>query len=206
MGIWGRLFAAGYDPMLSRAERAGLGDRRRGLLEHTSGSVIEIGAGTGLNLALYPEAVDRLVLTEPEEPMIKRLERKVRAANRPAEVVRARAEHLPFDDETFDFAVCTLVLCTVPDPGAALAELRRVLKPGGRLLFLEHVRSDVVGVARWQDIIRPVWLRIGCGCNCNRDTLHTIRETGFDIGSVEHGAMPKSPAFVRPLIVGSAGR
>jgi ubiquinone/menaquinone biosynthesis C-methylase UbiE len=189
---------------MARAERAGLRDRRRALLAAASGRVIEIGAGTGANLELYPEGVERLVLTEPEEPMAKRLEHKVTAAARPAEVVRVPAERLPFEDGTFDVAVTTLALCTVEDPLAALRELRRVLEPGGRLLFLEHVRSDSTRVARWQDRIQPIWLRLGHGCNCNRDTLATIQQAGFKVDEVTHGSLPKAAPIVRPLIVGAA--
>ena len=108
--------------------------------------MLEIGAGTGLNLALYPDEVDDLVVTEPEEPMAKRLEQRLRDLGRPAQVVRAPAESLPFPDDSFDTAVSTLVLCTVNDPERALTEIDRVLRPGGALLFLEHVRSSRLAI------------------------------------------------------------
>ena len=119
------------------------------------------------------------------------------------EVVGAGAQSLPFPDDSFDTAVTTLVLCTVPDQDAALAEIRRVLKPGGRLLFLEHVRSDDPGLARFQD--RMNWLnRLVVQCDCNRPTLATIEAEGFGVARLERTVMPKAPKFVRLLIVGAA--
>jgi ubiquinone/menaquinone biosynthesis C-methylase UbiE len=204
MSLWGRVFAAVYDRALADTERAGLADRRRALLSRAHGEVLEIGAGTGANLDKYPAAVTDLVLLEPEPPMARRLADHLPRASVPARIVNAPAESIPFPDDTFDFAVSTLVLCTVSDPARALSELRRVLKPGGRLLFIEHVRSDDPAMARWQDRIHPLWVRIGHGCNCNRPTLDLVGAGGFSIEAVEHGRMPKSPPFVRPLIDGSA--
>lgn len=206
MNTWGRAFAALYDPVMARTERAGLSDRRRRLLSEVHGTVVEIGAGTGVNLAAYPlAAVTELVLVEPEAPMARRLSERVDGAGvSQARVLRAPAESLPLPDASADFAVCTLVLCTVADQTKALAELRRVLKPDGKLLFLEHVRSDDARIAGWQDRFQPVWGRIGHGCHCNRSTLDSIRAGGFEVASVEHGRMPKSFVLVRPMIVGAA--
>jgi ubiquinone/menaquinone biosynthesis C-methylase UbiE len=204
MSVWGRVFAAIYDRVLADTERAGLAERRRVLLSQAHGAVLEIGAGTGANLDKYPAAVTDLVLLEPEPPMARRLADHLPRASVPARIVGAPAESIPFADDTFDFAVSTLVLCTVSDPARALSELKRVLKPGGRLLFIEHVRSDDSGVARWQDRIHPLWVRVGHGCHCNRPTLELIGAGGFSVESVDHGRMPKSPPFVRPLIDGSA--
>jgi ubiquinone/menaquinone biosynthesis C-methylase UbiE len=205
MSVYGRIFAALYDRMLAGTEKAGLADRRHALLASARGRVLEIGAGTGANLDHYPAAVTELVLTEPEEPMARRLEGKLAAAGaaRRGEVVRAPAESLPFPDDSFDTAVCTLVLCTVSDPEAALKELDRVLKPGGRLLFIEHVRSDDPGVAKWQDRLTPFWRRCGHGCNPNRATPEMIRAQ-FQHVEIEEAELPKSPPIVRPLRVGSA--
>ncbi|HYV67862.1 MAG TPA: class I SAM-dependent methyltransferase, partial [Myxococcales bacterium] len=122
------------------------------------------------------------------------------------EVHEAGAEKLPFEDSSFDTAVATLVLCTVPDPGAAVAEARRVLKPGGRLLFLEHVRSEQPGLARWQDRLERPWRFFGDGCHCNRDTVSTISASGLQVGEVEQDELPKAPPLVRPLVIGSATR
>jgi ubiquinone/menaquinone biosynthesis C-methylase UbiE len=203
MSLWGRIFAAGYDRFMAGTEKAGLRDRRRALLADARGRVVEIGAGTGANLDLYGGDVSELVLTEPEEPMAKRLEQKAAASGRPVTVVRAPAEQLPFPDDSYDTAVCTLVLCTVRDPQQSLAEIRRVLRPGGQLLFLEHVRSEEPKVAKWQDRIAPVWRPIGHGCNCNRATSELIRAS-FEAVEVEYDSLPKAPAVFRPLRVGRA--
>jgi ubiquinone/menaquinone biosynthesis C-methylase UbiE len=204
MSLYGRIFAAIYDRAMAGTEEAGLGERRRALLASAEGRVIEIGAGTGVNLAHYPDTVTELVLTEPEEPMARRLEAKAQASGRPTTVVRTPAEALPFPDRSFDTAVCTLVLCTVRDPERTLAELARVLKPGGRLLFLEHVRSDDPSLARWQDRFAPLWRRCGHGCNCNRPTPDLIRSSAFELTEISEGELPKSPPIVRPLRVGHA--
>ena len=203
--IWGRIFARFYDRALAGTERAGLTERRRRLLREAHGDVIELGAGTGLNLEHYPAEVRRLVLVEPEAPMARRLAKRVREAGRGGvEIVPAGAEALPLPDASFDFAVCTLVLCTVADLPLALAELRRVLRPGGRLLFLEHVRATDPALARRQDRLHPLWVRWGHGCHCNRDTAAAIAAAGFEIAALERGSVPKAPRFVRPLIVGQA--
>src|SRR5881397_2006314 len=129
MSVYGRIFAAMYDRLMAGIEEAGLAARRRELLSRASGRVLEIGAGTGVNIGYYPASVEAVVFTEPEEPMARRLEKKLAASDRRWSVLRAPAEALPFEDHSFDTAVCTLVLCTVSDPRRALAELRRVLKP-----------------------------------------------------------------------------
>jgi ubiquinone/menaquinone biosynthesis C-methylase UbiE len=201
MMIPARMFAALYDAMLAGSEDAGLRDRRRELLAEARGRTLEVGAGTGHNVDLYPETVTELVLTEPEEPMVRRLRAK---AGTRARVIQAGAERLPFDDGSFDTVVCTLVLCTVPDPRAALAEITRVLAPEGRLLFLEHVRSEDVRTARWQDRLMPLWRFAGRGCHPNRDTAATLREAGFGLDRLDAGALPKAPPIVRPLISGVA--
>jgi ubiquinone/menaquinone biosynthesis C-methylase UbiE len=204
MSIYGRIFASLYDRMLEGSEEAGLRERRRALLENARGKVLEIGAGTGANLAHYPSKVEELVLTEPEEPMARRLELKAAVQGRAVSVVRAPAEQLPFEDDSFDTVVGTLVLCTVSDPERALAEIERVLRPGGALLFIEHVRADDPRLARWQDRFAPLWRRVGHGCNCNRPTPALIRNAGFDSVELEEGELPKSPPIVRPLVAGRA--
>lgn len=201
---WGRLFAASYDRMLAGTERAGLRDRRAELLSRARGRTLEIGAGTGLNLEHYPEDVGELILTEPFEPMARRLRERAAEVARPTRVVVAAADSLPVDDSSLDTVVCTLVLCSVEDPTASLAEVTRVLRPGGRLLFLEHVRAEDAGLARWQDRLERPWRFIGHGCHDNRDTVATIAVSGLEIEDVEHGRMPKAPPIVRPLAVGSA--
>jgi ubiquinone/menaquinone biosynthesis C-methylase UbiE len=204
VNLWGRVFAKFYDRCMASTEAAGLADRRRALLSGAHGSVVEIGAGTGANLAQYPGGLTEVVLVEPERPMVDQLEPHLGRIAAPARIVHAPAEAIPLPDGSFDVAVSTLVLCTVRDPQQALAELRRVLKPGGRLLFLEHVRSEEPGLAKWQDRLQPLWLRVGHGCHCNRSTLQEIGASGFVVESVEHGRLPKAAPLVRPMIAGVA--
>ena len=203
MSLRKKFFAATYDSMSRKTEEAGLRSLRRGLLAEASGSVLEVGAGTGANLAHYNGKVESLVFTEPEPAMIRRLQKKAREEAPLAKILRAPAEDLPFEDDTFDIVVSTLVLCGVDDQARALREIKRVLRPGGRLLFLEHVRSDDQTLARFQD--RMNWLnRLVVDCDCNRPTLATIEATSFAVARLEQTEMPKAPKFVRPLIVGSA--
>jgi ubiquinone/menaquinone biosynthesis C-methylase UbiE len=206
VSLYGRLFARVYDRAVADAEAAGLAARRAALLARAGGRVLELGAGTGLNLAHYPAGLERLVLSEPEEPMLRRLRERAAALALPATIVAAPAERLPFEDASFDTVVATLALCTVADLPAALAEVRRVLAPGGRLLFLEHVRSDDARLARRQDLLAPLWLRVGHGCHCNRVTLAAIESAPLDVLEVEHGRVPRAPRFIEPLIAGVAIR
>jgi SAM-dependent methyltransferase len=218
---WGRLFAHFYDRALKATEENGLGEMRRALLAEARGRVIEVGAGTGVNVDLYGEGVEDLTLVEPDRHMAARLRAHLEAgegahaggsvaagredvAEVPKHLVEAPAEALPFADDAFDTAVATLVLCTIPDPVAAIDELARVLKPGGRLLFIEHVRAADPGTARWQDRLEKPWRFTADGCHCNRDTEATLRASAFRLEPVEHGRMPKAMAIVRPLIRGSA--
>jgi ubiquinone/menaquinone biosynthesis C-methylase UbiE len=201
---WGRGFAALYDRMIGATEEAGLREMRREVLARASGRTIDIGAGTGVNLDLYPTSVSELALAEPDPHMAKRLRHKLVESGREAELVEAPAEKLPFEDSSFDTAVFTLVLCTIPDPAAALAEAARVLRPGGKVLFIEHVRSEDPGLARWQDRLEKPWRFVGDGCHCNRDTVATIEASPLALEHVERGRMPKAPPLVRPLARGSA--
>jgi ubiquinone/menaquinone biosynthesis C-methylase UbiE len=203
MSFRGSLFALTYDRQIARAEKAGLHAMRQRLLADATGQVVEIGAGTGANLSCYGSEVESLTMTEPQVPMVRRLERKVAERGTAAKVLRAPAEDLPFDDDSFDVAVSTLVLCGVDDQPRALRELHRVLRPGGRLLFFEHVRSGDPARARLQD--RMNWLnRLMVMCDCNRPTLSTIKQAGFTVTAVEDTALPKAPKFVSPAIMGTA--
>ena len=203
-GTGGRGFAAIYDRVIAASEKAGLRDHRRALLAEAHGDVIEIGSGTGVNIEHYPHTVGSLTLSEPFGPMASQLRQKLAESGREATVLDAPAERLPLPDGSADTAVSTLVLCTVDDQAATLAELRRILRPGGKLLFLEHVRSENEKSARWQDRFHGPWKFFGHGCNCNLDTLAAIRAAGFEVERVDHGEFPKAPPVVRPLIVGSA--
>jgi ubiquinone/menaquinone biosynthesis C-methylase UbiE len=203
MSAWGRIFAAGYDHIMSRPENATLRTHREALIPQADGQVLEIGGGTGANLPFY-KGTATITLTEPDKPMMRRLERRLRERSPGSVLLRAPAEDLPFEDDSFDVAVSTLVLCTVDDQPRALRELRRVLKPGGRLLFIEHVRADDQRLARWQDRLNGLQTRVGHGCNCNRVTIETISAAGFQIATLERDVMRKAPPIVRPLVVGIA--
>ncbi|MTD46674.1 methyltransferase domain-containing protein [Conexibacter sp. W3-3-2] len=209
--ILDRLFAAGYDVIFQRAERGGLTAMRAEAIGDLSGTVVELGAGTGLNLAHYPAAVDRLIATEPDPHMVKRLRAKVAAGEgggpERVTVAQAGGERLPLQDGEADAIVCTLVLCTAPDVPGVLAEAVRVLKPGGRFRFVEHVRADGHRHAAWQDRLNRPWGALAGGCNANRDTLAALRAApGLEVRGVRDDSFPGVPALVRPLIRGEAVR
>jgi ubiquinone/menaquinone biosynthesis C-methylase UbiE len=204
-GAWSRFAAAVYDPFLALGEHRGMRTRRRRLLEQAHGRVLEIGAGTGLNLPHYPEGLDELVLSEPLDPMARRLESRLRRSGVRGSVLRAGAEALPLATDSVDMVVSTMVLCTVPDPAAVLDEIRRVLRRGGRLLFCEHVRSDSTRLARRQRRLAGLWAAFADGCRCDQDTLGLI-ERALQIERVEREEWHGMPGLVRPLIVGEARR
>lgn len=193
-----------YDPFLRLGERRGMRDRRRELLAAAQGRVLEIGAGTGLNLPHYPAEVSELVVTEPVAGMRERLERRAADLAIDAQVVAADAEDLPFADGSFDTVVSTLVLCTVAEPLRAIAEIQRVLAPGGRLLFIEHVLSETTGLRRWQRRLAEPWAAFAEGCRCDRDTLTHLREAGMHVAAVRTDAWKGMPRIVAPLIIGRA--
>src|ERR1700682_3326254 len=201
--VYGMLFAALYDAAFMRAERKGLRAMRQELLSQCAGSVLELGAGTGLNVGYYDDGLARLVLTEPEPHMAAKLRAAVTRARIAAEVIEAPAESLPFPDASFDTVVSTLVLCTVPAPDVVMREVRRVLKPGGRFLFIEHVRSDSPRLAGWQDRLRRLWSLLACGCQCNRNTLETIQR-GLLTDQVRHDRIIGLTPLLRPLVRGQA--
>jgi ubiquinone/menaquinone biosynthesis C-methylase UbiE len=205
-----RIFAAIYDRLLAGSEREGLAELRADVLSGASGRTLELGGGTGANLTYYSPAVTELVLTEPDPHMAKRLRARL-AAEPPGtatvEVADVPAESLPFDDASFDTVVGTLVFCTVEDPDLAAAEAHRVLKPGGRLLFIEHVRDDEgTGRARWQDRLERPWGWVAGGCHPNRDTGRLLAATFGEV-AVDRREFPGTgTALVKPLISGSAVR
>lgn len=204
--MWGPLGAWVYDWTLAGAESACLGDWRRALLSVAHGDVLEIGAGTGANLPHYPTAVRRLVLAEPDAGMRARLKRKV--GERPdVTVIDATAESIPLPDKAFDIVVSTLVLCSVDSPGRSLGEVWRLLRPGGRLLFLEHVAAEGrPGRLRWQRLLEPVWRCMAGNCHLTRHTAAAIEEMGFQVEDVRRESIRKVAGVVRPSVRGVARR
>jgi ubiquinone/menaquinone biosynthesis C-methylase UbiE len=203
------IFARFYDRMIAGVEKGGLGEMRRELLATARGRVLELGAGTGANLRYYTSDVTELVMTEPDPHMATRLRDKLEADGTAAanpKVMVAPAEDLPFDDCTFDCVVATLVLCTVDDPGRAIAEARRVLVEGGRLLYIEHIRNSRPRAAWWQDRLERPWGFVAGGCHPNRATDQLLADAGFWIDSMERDKLPKSAALIRPVIRGVARR
>jgi ubiquinone/menaquinone biosynthesis C-methylase UbiE len=201
--LWPRVLALIYDPFLFVAEVAGMRAARKTLVDQATGRVLDLGAGTGLNVPLYPPAARELILVEPDPAMRRRLEQRVRRSDRQAVIVDASAEQLPFADQSVDTVVSTLVLCTVEQPDRALAEIARVLRPGGQLLFIEHVRAESPALAWWQDRLLDPWRRFACGCRCNRATIELIRACGFEVHA-RKGAWRAMPPIVRPLMSGRA--
>ena len=168
--------------------------------------MLEVGAGTGVNIRFYSDNITRLVLTEPDKHMRNLLKEQVdnhRLEN--ASVASGTAEQIEADDESFDYVVATLVCCSVTDLKACLREIKRVLKPGGSLVFLEHVAAaDSTSRKRWQNRINPVWKTFMGNCHLNRETEQAIVTEGFDIIQIDRESMRKAPPIVRPTIRGIA--
>jgi ubiquinone/menaquinone biosynthesis C-methylase UbiE len=202
---WLRILALVYDPFLWLGEIAGMRRRRSTLLGGARGRVVEIGAGTGLNIAHYSDGIAELVLTEPEPGMRRRLARRLKRHGRGARIVDAPAERLPLADASADTVVSTLVLCTVNDPERALREIARVLRPDGQLLFIEHVRASSPFLAACQDNLLQPWRRFAGGCICNRPTLELMRACGFAVAA-DDVVWRGMPRIVHPLKVGRATR
>ena len=192
-----------YDPFVWLGEMFGMRRRRKALLARAHGRVLEIGAGTGLNVAHYPADVDDLVLAEPDPGMRRKLARRLDRRARPARIVDARAEGLPLADSSVDTVVSTLVLCTVADPEGALREIARVLGPDGELLFIEHVRAGSRFHAAFQDKVSGPWRGFAGGCMCNRPTLDLVRACGFTV-TADDAVWRGMPAIVHPLKIGRA--
>ena len=201
-----RFIAAIYDRLTQASEAECLQQWRADLLRHLAGKVLEVGAGTGLNIPYYPPSLSRLVLSEPDAHMRRKLSQKVRAQHwDQAEVLDASLEKLPLPDDGFDAVVGTLVLCSVPQLDHALAEIYRVLKPGGRFVFLEHVAAeDRPRRLKWQHRVEPFWKRVAGNCHLTRRTGEAILEAGFTIVDIKRESMRKAWPLVRPTIRGVA--
>lgn len=205
-----RFVAALYDRFMAESEVACLAEWRRALLADLTGDVVEIGAGTGANLPHYPDGLRSLTLTEPDPHMRRRLALAVsQGVERPftVEISDAAATALPVPDASRDAVVCTLVLCTVPDPRAVLREVVRVLRPGGRFVYLEHVAAwDNPARLRWQRALEPAWRVLADGCHLTRRTGEHIRDAGLVVDSERRESMRKALPWVRPSLRGVARR
>jgi ubiquinone/menaquinone biosynthesis C-methylase UbiE len=199
------VFARFFDRLSALMERE-VGAHRDRLLAGLSGRVIEVGAGNGVNFAHYPDTVSEVVALEPEAYLRRKAEKAGSRAPVPVRVVDATADELPFDPASFDAAVASLVLCTIPDVPGALAELRRVLRPGAELRFFEHVRSDQSAKARVQQVFdrTGVWPWVGGGCHCSRRTVSTIEAAGYTVGDVASMNLGPSWGITNPHVLGVA--
>ncbi len=197
-----------YPRFRNAAEEHGEHRYRERLLDGLSGRVLELGCGDGAHFPLFPETVSELVAVEPEENLIERARQAATEARCPVRIVPGFAEDLPAGDDEFDAAVAAHVLCSVGDQEAALAELKRVIRPGGELRFFEHVRSDARLRVGAQLAVQPVWAQLGGGCHLARDTEQAIRDAGFEIERCEHFEF--APGFLQklggPHILGVARR
>jgi SAM-dependent methyltransferase len=205
-----RLFAIYYPWLLELAERAGQRETRHALIGQASGRTLELGAGGGVNLPHYPPAVTELVVTEPSPHMLAHLRRGLTDDPPPVggwKLVQTGAEELPFDDACFDTVVGTYIMCTIPDPERALREIERVLRPGGRYLFLEHVHAgEGTSLGRFQDLVERPHRYIAAGCHPNRHTGELIERSNLGVEELVRGRQPRAPLTVRPTIRGSAVR
>jgi ubiquinone/menaquinone biosynthesis C-methylase UbiE len=193
-----------FPHVLELAIRA-LGELRAPTLAEARGEVLEIGFGTGLNLAHYPAGVAKLVTADPMEALPERVRERIARAPFPVEIHHLPADRtLPFDTGRFDTVTMTWTLCTIAEPVAALREMRRVVKPGGKLLFIEHGRSDDAKVARWQDRWNPVQNVIACGCNVNRKIDALVEQGGFRMASLERFLAEGAPRMFGEMYRGTA--
>ncbi len=178
--------------------------QRREALAPLHGDVLEIGFGTGLNLPHYPSAVTRIIALDPARLLPRKVSQRIAVSPIPVKIVHGSAEQIPFHDRRFDCVASTWTLCTIPDIAAALLEIRRVLKPGGTFVFLEHGRSNAPAVARWQDRLNPLQQRIGAGCNMNRPIDRLMTEAGLAPAQLDRFQMPGIPRLVGEMYRGVA--
>ena len=179
-------------------------EQRASALLLARGDVLEIGFGTGLNLPHYPKAVTSLAAIEPGRFLTKTVEKRIADCRVPVDLMHISAEHLPWEDRRFDCIVSTWTVCTISDPVAALREARRVLKPDGRFIFLEHGRSDDARIAKWQDRLNPIQRIIACGCHFNRRIDRLILDSGFIIERMDCYALPGIPRILGEMYRGTA--
>ncbi len=199
------LTATFYNRMMFNIEQRCLRAWRTSLLADISGEALEIGAGTGLSLPCYPDTVSHLTLTEPDRHMRKQLYKAAQQQPIPTTVIDARGETIQLTSGTFDAVILCLVLCSVADPLRVLAEAHRLLKPAGRLYFMEHVAAPVdSSCLRWQQRIEPFWKRLAGNCHLTRRTEQLIANSGFCFDQLLRQEMRPAPAFVRPTIRGIA--
>lgn len=200
------IFAAFYDRCIQAIEKQGLAALREQMVSSASGKVLEVGIGTGLNLPYYkPESITRLSAVEPDPHMRKRAEAKAKELGLSVEFVEGTAEELPFTDESLDTVVMTLVFCSAGDVQKAAAEVYRVLRPGGTLRFIEHVRGVEAWRARLQDVMTPFWRLVAAGCHLNRRTVEILRDAGFNVAEYQRLALLNLP-WINPQVVGVARR
>lgn len=200
------IFSYFYDKLMSKTEEACLQQWRKELLEQVSGDVLEIGSGTGANIKFYPTSINSLVLSEPDKNMRKQIENKITDSHRHnISVTTCSAEKIKADDNSFDFVVSALVCCSVKSLEATFAEIKRVLKPGGSLVFMEHVAAEKGTKRRvWQHRINPFWRKVAGNCHLIRETESEIINAGFEILSIKRESMRKAIPIVRPTIRGIA--
>lgn len=187
MGVYNDIVLPKLCDLVMRNER--LRPYRERVIGAAEGRVLEIGSGSGVNLPFYRPTVGEILALEPS-PSLLAIARRVPRPGMPVRFIEASAEAIPLDDGSVDTVVTTWTLCTIPGAAAALSEMRRVLKPGGKLLFVEHGRSPDRGVRWWQDTITPAWRPISGGCHLNRPIRSMIENGGFRIDRVETGYMP----------------
>ena len=188
MGLYRKLVVPRLTDLAMRNRH--LAPFRERVIGAAEGRVLEIGAGSGLNLARYPSAVQELLALEPDPKLIGLARQKPAGHERPLSFLEASAEHIPLEHASIDTVVSTWTMCTIPDIRRALEEMRRVLKPGGRLLFVEHGLAPEPGVQRWQNRLDPLWTRVGGGCHLNRPIETLLTGAGFEIDRLQTGYMP----------------
>lgn len=202
MGLYSRhIFPRLMDLVMSGPDFQRL---RTDLLQDAHGEILEIGFGTGLNLAHYPASISSLSVVDPADLLPERVSERISTVSFPVHTRHVTAETLPYPDRRFDTVVSTWTLCTIPDPVQALREVARVLNPDGRLLFLEHGRSDDHTTAAWQDRLNPIQKVIGCGCHLNRQIDRLITQAGLRIINLDRFLLPNVPRLAGEMYRGTA--